>query len=262
MCSCVDKKTGMSEPEKRPDRVIFDRTYFKEHSFRWKLACMIRRIFRIKMPRCKAIVRSMRPLTDDECIDLFREIPLPVRSGPRLTDVFSKLDWESYQNENPVYLDVGCHDGSLTRQISEHVSAATAIGVDVTVPAHIGRNSSDNVVLMEYDGMKLPFSDDSFDLVTCFQTLHHVSDVGTTCSEIMRVLKPGGLLLIKEHNCDSEETRKLIEIEHLLWSIKNNDYEVQNCKSLEEWDQVLGTRIWTFIYENDPTGIYYALYTK
>lgn len=44
----------------------------------------------------------------------------------------------------------------------------------------------------------LPLADASVDLVTCFDVLHHVPNVGHVLGEFARVLSPGGLLLLRE----------------------------------------------------------------
>jgi SAM-dependent methyltransferase len=45
---------------------------------------------------------------------------------------------------------------------------------------------------------KLLFSDDCFDLITCFGVLHHIPNVSFVLSEMSRCLKPGGYALIRE----------------------------------------------------------------
>lgn len=45
---------------------------------------------------------------------------------------------------------------------------------------------------------KMDFADNSFDLITCFGTLHHIPNVSCILEEILRVLKPGGTLLLRE----------------------------------------------------------------
>ncbi len=45
---------------------------------------------------------------------------------------------------------------------------------------------------------KLPFNDNSFDLITCFGTLHHIPNVSFVISELVRVLHPDGYLLLRE----------------------------------------------------------------
>jgi len=52
-------------------------------------------------------------------------------------------------------------------------------------------------VTPEIDG-KLAFEKDRFDLVTCFGTLHHIPNVTFVLGELLRVLKPGGYLLLRE----------------------------------------------------------------
>jgi SAM-dependent methyltransferase len=44
----------------------------------------------------------------------------------------------------------------------------------------------------------LAFPDNSFDLATCFGTLHHIPNVSYVLGEILRVLKTGGTLLLRE----------------------------------------------------------------
>ncbi|MBN9352242.1 MAG: class I SAM-dependent methyltransferase [Chitinophagaceae bacterium] len=44
----------------------------------------------------------------------------------------------------------------------------------------------------------LPFEDNSFDLITCFGTLHHIPNVSFVISELVRILKKDGYLLIRE----------------------------------------------------------------
>lgn len=44
----------------------------------------------------------------------------------------------------------------------------------------------------------LPLVDDSADVITCFGVLHHVAKVSAALSEMRRVLRPGGMALIRE----------------------------------------------------------------
>lgn len=55
---------------------------------------------------------------------------------------------------------------------------------------------------------KLPFSDNSFDLITCFGTLHHIPNVSFVISELIRVLKKDGYLLLREPIISMGDWRK------------------------------------------------------
>lgn len=45
---------------------------------------------------------------------------------------------------------------------------------------------------------RLEFPDGTFDLATCFGVLHHIPNVTFVLGEILRVLRPGGILLLRE----------------------------------------------------------------
>jgi SAM-dependent methyltransferase len=55
------------------------------------------------------------------------------------------------------------------------------------------------VALMEGDAHDLPFADGAFDTVVCTYSLCSVPDVPRAISEMKRVLKPGGRLILVDH---------------------------------------------------------------
>jgi SAM-dependent methyltransferase len=87
-------------------------------------------------------------------------------------------------------LDFGC--GSKPYE-SLFVNAESYVGVDIEVSGHNHRNSK---VDYFYDGKKLPFNDESFDAIVCFEVFEHIFNIEEVFAEIYRVLKPNGQLLI------------------------------------------------------------------
>lgn len=68
----------------------------------------------------------------------------------------------------------------------------------------------DNVRLVQGDIHELPFDDETFDdgvydLVTCRRAAHHFSDIQFAIEEMVRVLKPGGLLLIDDRSVAEDD---------------------------------------------------------
>jgi SAM-dependent methyltransferase len=56
---------------------------------------------------------------------------------------------------------------------------------------------------VQASGTELPFADGTFDLVYCVAVLHHVAEPGAvraTLREMVRVTRPGGRVLIWDHN--------------------------------------------------------------
>ena len=98
-------------------------------------------------------------------------------------------------------LDVGCGVGKTDRLIAPHLGSLT--GVDVS-SASVDRARRENpqVRYEAYDGRILPFQNEAFDAAFVICVLHHVlpKDRIPLLTEIKRVLKPGGLLLVFEHN--------------------------------------------------------------
>lgn len=67
------------------------------------------------------------------------------------------------------------------------------IGLDFENPGHPHDNEQIDVF---YDGEKIPFADGHFDSVLCSEVFEHVFNLETVLSEICRVIKPGGQILV------------------------------------------------------------------
>lgn len=48
--------------------------------------------------------------------------------------------------------------------------------------------------------------DNSVDLITSFVTFHHIDDTDGVLRELSRILRPGGYLIIREHDCENSES--------------------------------------------------------
>lgn len=55
---------------------------------------------------------------------------------------------------------------------------------------------------------RLAFADGMFDLITCFGVLHHIPNVTSVIGELLRVLAPGGVLLLREPIVSMGDWRK------------------------------------------------------
>lgn len=85
-------------------------------------------------------------------------------------------------------LDVGCGSQPYRRYFGHVIY----VGLDIDTPLNRAAAIADYF----YSGEKFPFDDDSFDAVLCNQVLEHVFNPEQFLSEIHRVLKPGGRLLL------------------------------------------------------------------
>jgi ubiquinone/menaquinone biosynthesis C-methylase UbiE len=100
-------------------------------------------------------------------------------------------------------LDVGCGGGLTVHKLAGIATEGKVYGIDfseesVTVSRRTNKQwiEMGRVEILHGSVSHLPFSDDMFDLVTAVETHHFWPDLVADTQEILRVLKPGGKLLI------------------------------------------------------------------
>jgi len=106
------------------------------------------------------------------------------------------------------WLDVGCGQGELLEMAGRNFGQA--LGCDPS--AEMIAPSSAFRVKHQPSPVELPFGDASVDFVTAVCVFHHVHGEARTLltKEIMRVLTPGGLCCILEHNPWNPVTRAIV----------------------------------------------------
>lgn len=106
-------------------------------------------------------------------------------------------------------LDVACGTGVVTHQIAEHGGkTGQIVGYDINpemLAIAQAKQSNTSIEWQLGDASRLPFQDESFDIVTCQFGLMFFEDRATNLREMYRVLAPGGQLAILvwgaiEHN--------------------------------------------------------------
>jgi SAM-dependent methyltransferase len=106
------------------------------------------------------------------------------------------------------WLDAGCGQGDLLALAGGHF--ASSAGCDPSQQM-IG-TAMEGEIREQPSAVSLPFADESFDLVTAVCVYHHVhgEDRVQLTASIRRVLKPGGLFCIVEHNPWNPVTRLIV----------------------------------------------------
>ena len=101
-------------------------------------------------------------------------------------------------------LDLGCGPGTLSIGLAAAIAPGELYGVDME-PSQVDLARSiaeaggyDNTTFQVGDVTELSFDDDSFDVVHGHSILAHVPDTQAVLVEAKRVLKPGGLVSIRE----------------------------------------------------------------
>ena len=123
--------------------------------------------------------------------------------------MIAAVDWTGSEQ----VLDVGCGNGIVTHAAAQHLAPGSgkAIGIDIWVESsgeqteqNFWKNAAlegvtDRVDLQQVDARRMPFEDARFDVIFASLSLHHVgsaADRQQAAREMLRVLKPGGTILI------------------------------------------------------------------
>lgn len=99
-------------------------------------------------------------------------------------------------------LDVGCGTGQLASAVRD--AGYDVIGLDYSRGMlQVMRRTRPGIHGVAASSTHIPFPDDTFSLTYCVAVMHHVADVWAvrkTLMEMVRVTRPGGHILIWDHN--------------------------------------------------------------
>jgi 2-polyprenyl-3-methyl-5-hydroxy-6-metoxy-1,4-benzoquinol methylase len=116
-----------------------------------------------------------------------------------------KLAMISKFQEKGEILDIGCATGQFLNCMSEHGWKTTGIEPD---------NKTRAYAISEYGLTVFPekklnsFNEASFDVITMWHVLEHVSDLKGRMEQLKDLLKPEGTLIIAVPNCDAYDAKK------------------------------------------------------
>jgi ubiquinone/menaquinone biosynthesis C-methylase UbiE len=141
-------------------------------------------------------------------------------------------DWGLSQisiDERDTILDAGCGGGRTVNKLAAMASQGKVYGVDfsgasVAFARRINKQliETDRVEIQEASVSQLPFSADVFNVVTAVETHFWWPDLASDMREVLRVLKPGGVLIIiaEVYKGANTVTAKLAEKYALLSGMK------------------------------------------
>lgn len=118
----------------------------------------------------------------------------PRQCYPYVINELSKIEFETI-------LDLGCGTGSVLSLLLEQKSSVHAFGLDLSdeMLAVAKQKLGEEVELMQGDAERLPYEDNSFEVVICIESFHHYPNPSKALDEVYRVLKPKGKFLL----CDT-----------------------------------------------------------
>jgi SAM-dependent methyltransferase len=160
----------------------------------------------------------------------------------------SSAEWESVRRRLPstpgIALEVGagrgivayalCKEGWTVRALEPDASPI----VGTTAIRQLSLHNESAIGIIRGKAEALPFRCCSFDLAVTRAVLHHAGNLGCFCSEIARILKPGGLFIaIREHVLSRPGDLKVFLEQHPLHKL----YGGENALLLSAYHQAFRT---------------------
>ncbi len=154
-------------------------------------------------------------------------------------------------HKSPMILDVATGTGRLPITLLNHIDfQGHVVGADLSrrmlsIAAYKLQPFSERVSLLWTPAEDLPFADNTFDVVTCLESLEFMTHPAQVVGELVRVLRPGGVLLITNRistrlmpgkTWSGEQIIRLLESSH----IKNIAFEVWQADYDQVWGQKSG----------------------
>lgn len=145
-------------------------------------------------------------------------------------------------------LDMGCGTGHYAQRMAEHGYNITGLDYSLAMLQNACNSSSPGTLKhVQASATALPFTRDAFDFAYTINVLHHIAtpeDQQQALRELLRIVRPGGLLFILDFNCDNYFFRFYMERIFPLTSDIDNDaidlwFSPSDIRSLPVTDAVL-----------------------
>jgi SAM-dependent methyltransferase len=107
-------------------------------------------------------------------------------------------DWLAPTTGSERAVDSGCGTGALAIALAPLVREVVGVDLDEERLEAARRLAPANVTFVTGDAAALPFAFGSFDLAGCFRVLHHARRPELVVSELARVVRPGGRILLAD----------------------------------------------------------------
>lgn len=143
-------------------------------------------------------------------------------------------------------LDVGCGTGPMIELLQREFPDRFYTGVDLT-PQMIKVAQEKNLNHTEFlvgDSENLPFCDGVFDVVICTNSFHHYPNPKAFVKEASRVLKPGGILVLRDYTGNAFMLWLMNHIEMPLAHLTGHgDVKVSSCEEVRGMCEMAGLNV-------------------
>lgn len=110
--------------------------------------------------------------------------------------------------------------GTGASSVKLRAAGAEVVSCDFSVGMlRVGKRRNPELDLIAGDALRLPFADESFDVVTISWALRNVNDVTLALREMLRVTRPGGRLVVLENSHPTWKPFRIGYLEYMMRAV-------------------------------------------
>ncbi len=117
--------------------------------------------------------------------------------------------WASKFSSGKDILEVACGSGQGLELLSKTAKSLQAGDFSDALVAKCKEEYGAGLDIRQFDAQKIPFNDESFDVIILFEALYYIPSAGLFVEEAKRLLRPRGCVLIATANKDLCNTPRL-----------------------------------------------------
>jgi 2-polyprenyl-3-methyl-5-hydroxy-6-metoxy-1,4-benzoquinol methylase len=140
---------------------------------------------------------SEKELFYENMADKFDSVMNMYDTTTRLKVIYDKL-LADFDLNGKLLLDAGCGTGWFSREACKRGAEVVSIDVGTGLLGKVAEKCSSNRVAASI--LNLPFSDNTYDYVVSSDVIEHTQDPAMSLGELIRVLKPEGVLAVTVPN--------------------------------------------------------------
>ncbi len=141
------------------------------------------------------------------------------------------------QFDKIVYLDIGGGDGENSKLLCHLLKSKSkdisCFDSDIKDLRNLYFTSKFELI---EPNKELSFKNSSITIISSLHSVHHMSDALFRLKDISRMLIPGGILILRDHNVESQHDSNIVNFEHFVYSIGEGTVSIDD---VARYDKIL-----------------------
>lgn len=145
-------------------------------------------------------------------------------------------------------LDIGCGDGLISSKIQNSRNELKYTGIDVM------ERPKCEINYQSFDGINIPFDENTFDAVQLIDVLHHVEDIDSVMKNALKYTRK--YIIIKDHIYENTLDFQTLKFMDWVGNAPHGVKVIYNFQKEKKWDEMFGINNLTKYFYNNKIKLY------